>query len=49
MFTYSTNLRGTITATLNTVAGSALLDEEEEKVNHFLLIIIYLYYQIDKC
>lgn len=32
MFTYSTNLRGTITASLNASAGGALLDEEEEKV-----------------
>jgi hypothetical protein len=38
MFTYSTNLRGTITATLNTAGGSALLDEDEEKVKDFLLI-----------
>jgi len=37
MFTYSTNLRGTVTATLNSVGGSALLDEDEEKVNEFLL------------
>lgn len=35
MFTYSTNLRGTITSTLNTAGGSVLLDEEEEKVKDF--------------
>jgi hypothetical protein len=36
MFTYSTNLRGTITSTLNTAGGSgALLDDEEEKVDEF--------------
>jgi hypothetical protein len=32
MFTYSTNLRGAITTTANTIGGSAILDEEEEKV-----------------
>lgn len=32
MFTYSTNLRGAVTTTLNTVGSSAILDEEEEKV-----------------
>ncbi|CAF3475818.1 unnamed protein product [Rotaria socialis] len=31
MFTYSTNLRGAVTTTLNTLGGSAMLDEEEEK------------------
>ncbi|CAF1062156.1 unnamed protein product [Adineta ricciae] len=31
MFTYSANLRGTLTATLNTVGNSAILDEEDEK------------------
>ncbi|CAF0770374.1 unnamed protein product [Rotaria sordida] len=31
MFTYSTNLRGAVTTSLNTLGGSAILDEEEEK------------------
>ena len=31
MFTYSTNLRGTITATLNSMGNAAMMDEEEEK------------------
>jgi hypothetical protein len=43
MFTYSTNLRGTITTTLNTAGGAALLDEDEEKVNHFIFIDFYYY------
>jgi hypothetical protein len=41
MFTYSTNLRGAITATLNTVGGTALLDDEEEKVNNFHFVKIH--------
>ncbi len=39
MFTYSTNLGGTITSTLNAAGGSALLDDEEEKVDEFLFFI----------
>ncbi|CAF0982733.1 unnamed protein product [Adineta steineri] len=31
MFTYSTSLRGAVTATLNTIGNSAILDEEEDK------------------
>ncbi|CAF2532014.1 unnamed protein product [Rotaria sp. Silwood2] len=33
MFTYSSNLRGAVTTSLNTLGGSAILDEEEEKPN----------------
>ena len=41
MFTYSTNLRGTITSTLNTSGGGgALLDDEEEKVDELLFLFI---------
>ena len=38
MFTYSTNLRGTVTAALNSLANSAIMDEEEEKVK-----LVFLY------
>jgi hypothetical protein len=41
MFTYSTNLRGTITSTLNTAGGNALLDDEEEKVDEFVFLFFY--------
>jgi hypothetical protein len=41
MFTYSTNLRGTITATTNTMGGSAILDDEEEKVYFILFRFIF--------
>jgi hypothetical protein len=40
MFTYSTNLHGAITATLNTVGNSAMLDEEEEKVSYYRFLFI---------
>lgn len=36
MFTYSTNLRGAVTTAPNTLGGSAILDEEEEKVKTFI-------------
>jgi hypothetical protein len=39
MFTYSTNLHGTVTATLNTLGNSAILDDEEEKVNYFFFLL----------
>jgi hypothetical protein len=38
MFTYSTNLRGTITATTNTLGGSAIMDDEEEKVKELFYL-----------
>ena len=37
MFTYSTNLHGAITSTLNNSSGAgALLDDDEEKVGQYL-------------
>ena len=41
MFTYSTSLSTAITSTLNTAGGSALLDDEEERVtfDFFFLIL----------